>query len=329
MRLTNSRFISLLTLAASATLALGCDQAVTHTQGDSASPAGLEAGVDQDTLTVSEINTFFAQDAVEVTLYPVERPEAIQGFFEIPLTDARVQVEVLFHKETVTEQHLAEALREGKRQVTIKLSEIAGFQTHSSLGDHIVDRAEVGEFLIDEEVPAICGTRKTTAVAIIEHEGDEVAVMLALHLLPLEGFPGALNDGEHLTAMGGKGGPMSKIAGEPKSKTVGGGQSQGDVLQTKPQAAADPIPVQNTDCGDDWTFFGAPDCHDSCQRICTQVVDQSTGGGVGGVKVGPVYCVVIAGGTTRCFARYQLKLNCQVDWGFFTNSCECAPCPKI
>ena len=296
---------------------------------DSASIAELEPGVEQDALTASEINTFFAQDAVEVTLYPVERPEAIQGFFEIPLTHGRMQVEVLFHKETLTERHLASALHNGERRVGIKLSDIAGFQTHSSLGDHLVDRTEVGELLTDDEVPTLCGSRKTSTLAIVEHDGDEVAAMLALHLLPLEGFPAPAGEDEHLSVMGGEATPIGQKGGGAQTKTVAGTELQGSPSTKTPTTQDAPIPVQNTDCGDDWTFVGAPDCDDNCQRICTQVIDQTDGGGVGGVKVGSAWCVVIAGGTKRCFQRYQLKLNCQVDWGWITNSCECSPCPDL
>jgi hypothetical protein len=326
VRLTNSRLIPFLVLAASAALSVGCDQGGASTSAGPAAIVGSESGVNQDALMAAEINAFFAQDAVEVTLYPVERPEAIQGFIEVPLTHGRMQIEVLFHKETLTEQHLEAELRDGKREIAINLSDIGGFQGHSSLGDHVVDRTEVGEFLIDEEQPTLCGTRKTATVAVIEHDGDEIAVMLALHLLPLTGLPVQSDEGDHLTVMSGK---ISKVAGEPSSKSPGDVQNSGGIDATTATKQADPVPVQNTDCGDDWTFFGAPDCEKTCQRICTQVITQTDAGGVGGGKIGPAWCVVLAGGVKRCFARYQVKLNCQTDWGFFTNTCECSSCPSL
>ena len=86
MRLTNLRLIPCVVLASAAVLAFGCDQQTTGPEAGAGTNDGDQYSVDQDALTAAEINTFFAQDAVEVTLYPVERPESTQGFFEVPLT---------------------------------------------------------------------------------------------------------------------------------------------------------------------------------------------------------------------------------------------------
>ena len=332
MRLTNSHLIPCIVLASAAVFAFGCDQQMTGPEAGAGVSDGGQYSVDQDALTAAEINTFFAQDVVELTLHSLERPESTQGIFEVPLTHGRMQVEVLFQKEMAAEQFLAERLFEGERQIAIKLSDVGGFQAHSSLGDYVIHPAEVGEFLIDTEVPTICGTRKTATLAVIEHDGDEIAAMLALHLVRDEQVAAQSDASSDKGAKGGTKGKKGIKAQATKAGAASGPKGdgkQGPQDQEKPKPSAKPVLQQKTDCGDDWKFlWGTPDCKGTCHRVCKQVTNETDIDAIGGCKIGPGYGVLYVNGVAKCFQYVNMTLSCQVYDGWFSNSCECARCPK-